>query len=513
MTARLVRVRPDTYVDSVLLMKAARLMNGQTGVEWSTAAMGTPANVEILAAEGFDAPELEDTAPNDLVFAVRADSNETAQAAIAAGEEALSAPAAAERSAGERRPRSLEEAVDSLPGANVALVSVPGAYAALETHKALSAGLHVLLFSDNVALAQEVELKSRARELGRLVMGPGAGTASLGGVGLGFANAVRPGGVGVIAAAGTGAQEVMSLLHQWGAGVADAVGVGGRDLLERVGGRMTRMAVRAMESDPRIEVLLLVSKPPSATVAAKLLGVLGAKPTIVAFLGLEEDLNVPEGVQVARTLEEAALLAIRTLGFAAPDLSQGLHERVSLAISDLPVERTTVHGLFSGGTLCYEAMVVISSRLGPVHSNAPLRNGWGLPAPAGSHVCLDLGDEEFTRGRPHPMIDPEARSELIREHGEDPATAAILIDVVLGYGSHEDPSSVLAPSCADVVSRAGAPAVVAYVLGTNDDPQGLERQRSQLEDAGCLLAPTGARAALMAAAVANRRPEYVKERP
>lgn len=513
MTARLVRVRPDTYADSVLLMKAARAMQGQEGVDWASAAMGTSANLGVVAAEGFDDTALSDVAPNDLVLALRADSEEAAASALDAGEAALSTQTAAEKPVGERRPRTMQEAVGSLPGANVALVSVPGGYAAMETHKALSAGLHVLLFSDNVSLAQEVELKSRANELGLLVMGPGAGTASLGGVGLGFANAIRPGSVGVIAAAGTGAQEVMTLLHRWGAGVADAVGVGGRDLSETVGGRMTWMAMRAMEADPRIDVLLLVSKPPSATVAAELLGALGAKPTVVAFIGLDEEIEVPDGVQVARTLEEAALLTVKVLGIAAPDPSQDLHELVAAAISNMPQERNTVRGLFSGGTLCYEAMVVISSRLGAVHSNVPLRDGWDLPGPPGSHVCLDLGEEEFTRGRPHPMIDPEARSELIRQHGEDPTTAVILLDVVLGYGAHEDPASVLAPPCADVVAGPSAPAVVAYVLGTDDDPQDLQRQRRQLEEAGCLLAPTGARAALMAAAVAARRPDYVKERP
>ncbi len=513
MTARLVRVRPDTYVDSVLLMTATRAMRGLEGVEWAAALMGTPANIETLAEEGFDDPALSGAEANDLVMVVRAPSAEAAEEAIAAGEDALSDRAAARGPALERHPRSLEEAAASLPGANVALVSVPGAYAALETHKALSAGLHVLLFSDNVSAAEETELKSRAEDLGLLVMGPGAGTAMLGGVGLGFANAVRAGSVGLVAAAGTGAQEVMTLLHRWGGGVASAIGVGGRDLSEEVGGRMTRVALAALHEDPAVEVVLLVSKPPSPAVAASLVRGLGPKPAVLALIGLQEDLPVPEGVRLARTLEEAVLLTVDALGLPAPDLAVGLEGRVAAAVEGMASDRTAVRGLFSGGTLCYESMVVLSGRLGPIHSNVPLRPEWRAPGPPGAHVCLDLGEEEYTRGRPHPMIDPETRSELILRDGSDPATAVVLIDVVLGYGAHADPASALAPACAEVASRGDGPAVVAYVLGTDGDPQGLEGQRRRLEEAGCLLAPTGARAALMAAAVASRRPEIVGDRP
>jgi FdrA protein len=172
-----------------------------------------------------------------------------------------------------------------------------------------------------------------------------------------------------------------------------------------------------------------------------------------------------------------------------------------------------VRGLFSGGTLCYESMVVLSARLGPVHSNTPLREGWGLPAPSGAHACLDMGEEEYTRGRPHPMIDPEARTEEIVRQGTDPATAVVLIDVVLGYGSHPDPASMLAPACSKVTASLDGPAFVAYVLGTGADPQGLGDQRRRLEEAGCIMAPTAARAALASAAIASRRPDLVRERP
>lgn len=507
------RVRPDTYVDSVLLMAASRAMRAAEGVEWAAAVMGTPANLKNLEGEGFSSGDLGGAGANDLVLAVRAGSEEQAGAALGDGEGSLQEGPPGAPGGEAKPPRTLERAAASLEGANVAIVSVPGEHAALEAHKALSRGLHVLLFSDNVSLDDEVSLKQRARELGLLVMGPGAGTAVLGGTGLGFANVVRPGKVGVVAAAGTGAQEVMSLADRWGAGVSHVVGVGGRDLSERVGGMMARSAVRALEEDPGTEVILVVSKPPAPEVASSLLADLGAKPTVVALVGLEDPPPAPEGVRICRSMEEAVAAAMEILDLGAPDRVEGLEDSVAGASARPRAGRRAVRGLFSGGTLCYEAMVVMTPRLGAVHSNVPLRDDWDLPAPPDAHVCLDLGEEEYTKGRPHPMIDPEPRAEMILEAGDDPACAVILIDVVLGYGAHEDPASVLAPACEQVTQKQGGPCVVAYVLGTEEDPQGYGSQRERFGAAGCLLAPTGARAALMAAALAAGKPELVRERP
>ncbi|MDQ6921597.1 MAG: protein FdrA, partial [Candidatus Dormibacteraeota bacterium] len=415
-----------------------------------------------------------------------------------------------------RRPRTLRDALATLPGANLALISVPGPYAALEAHKALSAGLHVLLFSDNVPVVAEVELKARAAQLGLFVMGPGAGTAMIGGIGLGFANVVMPGRVGIAAAAGTGAQELMCLLDSWGAGVSHVLGLGGRDLSAAVGGRTTTLALDTLEADGGTEVVVLVSKPPAPDVARALLDRPRGKPVVAALLGLDQRLgragsSDSAGVRICSTLESAAAAAVGLLGLPRPRPERGLGARATATMARLDSKRRTVRGLFSGGTLCHEAMLLLCQRLGPVHSNVPLRPEWALPAPPGAHVCLDLGEEEFTRGRPHPMIDPESRIDLLREAARDPATAVILVDLVLGYGSHPDPASVLAPACREICERLGSPAVVAYVLGTHRDPQNYSAQREQLERAGCVVAPTAARAALLAGAVAARRPEMAEE--
>ena len=514
------KVFKDAYVDSVLQLGATRAMRERDGVEWAAAAMGTPANLETLAGQGFD--DTSGATANDCFLAVVASDEDLLPGTLEAGEGALfsarggtAAACAVPGGAAPARPKSLDEAAATLAGANVAIVSVPGDYAALEAHKALSRGLHVLLFSDNVPLEEEIELKDHAAERGLLVMGPGAGTAMLGGTGLAFANATGNGDgeraktVGIVAAAGTGAQEAMSLLDRYGARVTTVIGVGGRDLSAAVGGRMAGRAVAALREDPGTDAVLLVSKPPDEDVAAAVVAEAGDMPLVAALIGLDTPIAVPPGVRLARTLEQGVLDTLDVIGLPRPDLGAGLVDSVTEACAGLGDGRRLVRGLFSGGTLCYEALVILSGLLGPIHSNTPLDKRYGLPAPDGAHVCLDLGEEEFTKGRPHPMIDPEARVELIRTEGARDDVAVVLLDVVLGHGSHPDPAGQLAPALTEIRDGGRGPAVVAYVLGTEGDAQGLEAQRATLRDIGCLVPPTAARAAYATAAIARRRPDVV----
>jgi FdrA protein len=506
--ARRVKVFNDRYVDSVLQMAATRAMLELDGVSWAAAAMATPANIEIFTGKGFDKADLGGASPNDLFIAVDAESDEDGDRAVEQGEGRLfSAPSGGGGQEEAQKPRTLNEAIDLQSGTNVAIISVPGDYAAFEAHKALSAGLHVLLFSDNVSVADEVDLKERATEVGRLVMGPGAGTAMLGGTGLGFANVVKPGRVGVIAAAGTGAQEAMTLLDRWGVGVSHVIGLGGRDLSDGVDGRMARLAVTAMREDPGTDAILLVSKPPAERVAKEVVKLAGDTPMVASMVGLKTKMDLPEGVTVVTTLEEGVVRTLEGLGKKPPDLTEGLSSDVKSAVDGLAEERTLVRGLFSGGTLCYESLVILSDILGPIWSNTPLDKKLKVPAPEGAHVFLDLGEEEYTKGRPHPMIDPEARIEWLREAAADDQLAVVLIDVVLGYGAHDDPAGQLAPVCAEIVSKGAR--VVAYVLGTDQDPQGYDKQRATLREVGCTVAATNARASLAAAAIALRKPELV----
>ncbi|MDN5747255.1 MAG: protein FdrA [Pseudonocardia sp.] len=510
-----VTVYRDTYLDSVVQLSGTRTMRAVDGVEWASAAMATPANLETLGSAGFDAADWDGAGAGDLFIAVRGESDEVVAEAVAAGEKAMFAPGSGGAADTARRSaRSVREACELAPDSSVAVVSVPGDYAALEAHQALTAGLHVLLFSDNVSVEAEVDLKERAAGLGLLLMGPGAGTAMLGGTCLGFANVVTPGPVAVVAAAGTGAQEAASLLDRWGVGVSHVIGLGGRDLSAAVGGIMARTALMALRDDDATEVVLLVSKPPDVDVARSVLAAASGKPVVAALIGLDPTeiyaggTDVPEGVTLAGSLETGVVRALESLGRTAPDPTDGLREAVAAAVAELPESRTLLRGLYSGGTLCYEALVILAGALGDVHSNTPVDSALGLPAPAGAHSCLDLGEEEYTLGRPHPMIDPEARLEWLRSDGADPDVAVIVLDVVLGHGSHPDPAGELAPVCADIIAG-GGPRIVVYVLGTDQDPQGFEAQRRVFTEAGCVVTDTAARAALAAAAIVRRDPDLV----
>lgn len=501
----LTRVFSDTYIDSVIALQGMRAMRELDGVQWATAFMTTPANLETLHSEGFDDDALSNAGANDFCLAVRAEDTGAADRALDAGQQAALSARASEAGPAQRSPRAVRLAATAQPESNVAIVSVPGEYATLVTFQALSAGLHVLLFSDNVPVADEVALKRYARSRGLFVMGPGAGTAMLAGTGLGFANVVRPGRVGVVAAAGTGAQEAMSLLDRWGAGVSQVIGVGGRDLSDQVGGEMAIAAIETLREDPGTDVVLLVSKPPAREVAKRVIAAAADMPLVATMLGLDEvGFEVPDNVKLAGTLESGVVATLRAVGLTVPDTAQLSGPSIDQARGRLSAGRTTVHGLFSGGTLCYESLVILARTLGPVYSNTPINPAWGLPAPAGSHQCLDLGEEEYTRGRPHPMIDAEARIEVLREHAADPSVAAIILDVVLGHGSNPDPGGALAPVCAEIMAE-GGPQVVAYVLGTEQDPQRLSSQRERLVAAGCIVTETAARASLAAAALASGR--------
>ena len=498
------RVVRDIYCDSLKLLVATGKMSEIDGVDWAGAVMGTAAGLERLSEAGVALSE--EVGANDLVLAVVISEGASAESALEAGAKAAFEGSESRSSSGpsERAPRTIDDAVAQLDGADVAIVSVPGAYAALEAHHALSNGLHVLLFSDNVPLNEERELKERARDLGLLVMGPGAGTAVMSGTGLGFANAVARGPVGVVAAAGTGAQEVATLLSRWGVGVSHVIGVGGRDLSTDIGGMMAVEALRALDADPDTRAILIVSKPPDSAVAEDVLAACGSTPAVATFLGLR-GVDAPETVEFAPTLELGAMRAAALVGAEPVVVNHDVRDWVASRISSLADQRRTVRGYFSGGTLCYEAQLIVSEHLGKVYSNEPLDHDLHVPAPAGSNVLLDLGAEEYTEGRPHPMIDPSARIEVMRAGARDPEVAAVLLDVVLGYGAHEDPAGELVPVCEEIMAD-GGPLVVAYVLGSVHDPQRYDEQRAKLESVGCLVTESSARAAYAAAAIAKRQP-------
>ena len=479
-----VKVIANRYADSVKLMGIARGLRERDGVEGCEMGMGTAANLEALQARGV---EVSGAGPSDLIVAVDADGAEVAHDTLQAAEEELSSGGARSASgarADREPPRSLVSARRRLSDPNVALISVAGEYATLEAHRALSAGMHVFLFSDHVSLHDELELKQRGEELGLLVMGPGCGTAMLGNVGLGFANVVMTGPVGIVAAAGTGAQESACLLDAAGVGVSQIVGVGGRDLSADIGGIMFRQAMRMLAADDETETLLLVSKPPAPAVVASLADDLPAgKRVVAAFVGWDGGGEAP--FEIHDTLEAAARAAA---GTDPADLSE-----LEAAV-DAARERsagTRVLGLFSGGSLAHEAVTLLEPELGPLEGNV----GHGSDERNGGHAVLDLGEEEYTQGRPHPMVDLDVRLGFLQEAAEDESVGCVLLDVVLGHGGHVDPASGLSDAIAAAAKNA---VVLARVCGTAGDPQDAARQTKILRDAGAIVAPSNAAATRLA---------------
>jgi FdrA protein len=506
--AGLVLVRRDSYHDSVLLMRVSQALKSLPGVVDATVAMGTPHNRELLGAQGYGGAELESAGANDLLIVVRG-ADAAAERGLAEAVEAelarqLAPPADAGGEA-EARPASLAAALRVHPAANVALISVPGEYAAREARRALGLGLHVLLFSDNVALEDEIALKREAVARGLLMMGPDCGTAILDGRPLAFANAVRRGPIGIVGAAGTGIQEVSSLIHRLGGGVSQAIGTGGRDLSEAVGGLMVLFGIEALAADRATQVIVAISKPPAPAIAGKVVAALAraGKPAVVHFVGAPpRDGEVAPGVRSADSLAAAARVACRLAGLDVPDADAAPDvARVKALARQLP-RGAALKALFCGGTTGQEALALLGRAGVAVRSNLHKHGDLkveGLDAVRG-HALLDLGDDVFTRGRPHPMIEPLLRNERLAVEMADPAAALLLFDCVIGYGSHDDPAAVLADGVAE--ARRTRPVVaIASVTGTDDDPQDFRAQVRTLEAAGVIVEPDNRSAAALAAAV------------
>ncbi len=514
------KVKPGEYFDSVTLMLAGRDLSGLPGVIDAAVVMGTRENLAILEASGLLCPEFAAAGDTDLLLAVKAGDEAAAARALDAAEKRLaerkSKPAGP---AGTASARSLEGALKLQPGSRLALISVAGRYAAAEAWKALDRGLHVMLFSDNVSLESEIALKRAARERGLLVMGPDCGTAIVNGVPLGFANAVAQGSVGIVAAAGTGLQEVSVLVSNAGAGISQALGTGGRDVKQDVGGLMFVEALRALADDPATAVILLVSKPPHPAalepIAAACRNI--RKPVVSIFLGAPPETAGAFSTHAAATLEEAALVAARIAreGVAAAKDSAAIVRRELKARNasireeadglarGLTSGRKYLRGLFSGGTFCSEAQLVLTGTLSGLWSNAPAGNAQKLEDALHSrqNTLVDLGEDEFTVGRPHPMIDYDLRLRRMKAEIHDPETAVILLDVVLGYGSHPDPAGELVPL---IRAAAGQIRVICSVTGTDRDPQNRSRVAEALEAAGARIMPSNAAAARLAGAVCSR---------
>lgn len=516
------KVRPKTYQDSIRLMQISDTLSNLDRVSQSIVAMGTDANKRVLAEINLLTEEVRAANSNDLMIVIEAESQDAAEEALTEADMLL-AKGQQVAQAGEQHIslRTLAAARAHLEGINLAVISVAGQYAPLEAAKALQAGMHVFLFSDNVSLNDELVLKQLATSKGLLMMGPGCGTAIINGVALAFANVVERGAVGIAAASGTGLQELTSLITRGGVGISQAIGVGGRDLSENIGGLMMRQALTMLASDPQTELIVVLSKPPHPAVRDSVLDMAqsSGKPVIVNFLG-DQITGKQDNLVFTGSIEDTARAVLNELGGNVHPLGNtgpsAFAQIASAERARLAPDQKYLRGLFSGGSLCDESMEILNATLPGVYSNIPLNEDYRLASgfESRANTCVDMGEEEFTEGRPHPMIDLRLRQERIMKEAADPEVAVILLDVVIGYGAHDNPGGELAGTikkAKQVASDQGRYlTVIAHVCGTEGDPQGLSRQESLLREAGVIVMPTNAQAAHLAAHVAQGLDESLR---
>ena len=497
-------IKSNAYFDSVTLMLFSSHLNAIEGVEEAAVMMGTDHNKELMLASGLlTEDQLPKITGNDLVIGIKAATQAAVDEALKVLTEQFENKTKSSGSS-EVVVRSVEAAVKHDPNLNFAVVSIPGRFAKPEAMKCLKNNMHVLLFSDNVSLEDENELKDYAVEHGLLMMGPDCGTAIVNGVALGFANVVKRGSIGIVAASGTGAQEVSVLIDKLGGGISQLLGTGGRDVKESVGGKMMLLALEALAADSQTKVIGIVSKPPYKSVMKKILAKLETidKPVVACFLGGDNSL-----------FEETNIIACETLEATATQLVK--HEKGSeTRFADLPevpsvqLDGKYIRGLYTGGTLAYESMLLLQKEVGDVYANIAIDPKFALPDVEVSqyHAIVDMGEDYFTDGMPHPMIDPRLRSERIKKEVADPETAVLLLDCVLGYGSHPDPAGALV-SAIESAKKAYPNRKVHYVAsvcGTDSDPQNGVAQREKLVAAGVTVLPTNAQAAAYAAALLKK---------
>nr|WP_202395600.1 acyl-CoA synthetase FdrA [Virgibacillus halodenitrificans] len=481
-------IKKNSYQDSINLMLLTNAVSSMDGLNKVQIMMATPSNKDIFKDAGLHTEELEAAESNDMAIVIDTQNESKVDEVLEKVDQYLKDQSISNSGSGLETVRTWDRAKNTLPNANMAMISVPGQYAAEEADKALDMGLHVFLFSDNVPMEDEVRLKKKAHEKGLLVMGPDCGTGILDGVPMAFANVVNKGKIGIVGASGTGIQEVSTIIDRMGEGVSHAIGTGGRDLKDPVGAITMMDGIRALENHNQTDIIAIISKPPAKEVRNEVVELLHSlsKPVVTIFLGEKPEQH--EGnVYQAYTLAETAKIAV--------DLAKGNEIKEDYNAGDYAVEgtelqegQTGIKGLFSGGTLASEAAVLISDALG---LGSAITNEDGYVLKRDGHEVVDLGDDKYTQGKPHPMIDPETRAKFIAQAAEDEKTGVILLDFVLGYGSHEDMASALLPSIEKAVNHAKTQGrklhVVASVCGTKNDPQDYEGHINRLKDAGIIV--------------------------
>lgn len=497
-------LKKGSFQDSVSLMLISRKLSEHPDVEEISVMMGTPANKELLNATGFWDVLFDEATPNDICISIKAQTNDSGIIKVISGEleKALADLAKNQGGSGKRIPkaRRWESAKEKLPNSNLLLVSIAGEYAAELTEQALDDNKNVMIFSDNVSVADEKRLKQKAVDKDLIVMGPDCGTSILAGAPLAFANVLPKGMIGIAGASGTGIQELTSQIALLDEGITHAIGLGGRDLSIEIGGISALKALEMLANDENTKVIAFVSKPPAEEVRVKILSAMKAihKPVVALFLGSKITSAQDGNVYLTNTIDQAARLAVQLAHV----------EEYFVELPQSPNKK--IAGLYTGGTLASEMALILADKLG-VETDAKHEKGTMLNA--AGHLIIDLGDDFYTVGRPHPMIDPSTREEYIAKLANQPEVGVLLVDLVIGYGAQSDPATSLANAINKLRSKRKEPlAVIATVTGTEQDPQGRSAQIEILKNADICVANNLPEAALLAVSLITPRVQAKSEK-
>lgn len=504
-------VKKGSYQDSVVLMLLTNKISSLEGVNKVSIMMGTPANKDIFKAGGMETPELMAASSNDMVMVIDSDLENIEEIVLRETDDFLNNQSAKAKTGKEDKTvKSWEQALNQLPDANLAVISIAGAYAAMEADRALDENLNVFMFSDNVSLEDEVRLKEKAHEKGLLVMGPDCGTGIIHGTPIAFANYVDKGKIGIIGASGTGIQELTTIIDRLGEGVSNAIGTGGRDLNAAVGGITMLDAINVLEQDPSVEVMIIASKPPAKQVRDKIVKRLESieKPVVTLFLGEKPETHEKDFYH-AYTLDEAARIAVKLVRNESIEFEDTLIEHDDKFEKE---DNKTIKAYYSGGTLAYEAAILLKDTL-KLSAGSEVKEGYILNVQG--HEVIDLGDDKYTQGKPHPMIDASTRIEYMKEAANDKSTGVILFDIVLGYGSHEDMAGELSKGIKALQEKAKAENrklfFVTTICGTKKDKQGFDAQKKQMEDLGVIVCESNKIAVEMAMYLIGHKYEELKK--
>lgn len=480
-------IKENTYQDSIVLMLLSNKLSAIEGVNKVSVMMGTPANKDIFKSSGLGTEELEKAGANDIAIVIDTDDEAKVKEVEAEVEASLKGDKEAAESSKSKEAINWKRALELANKPNLALISIPATYAAMEAETALKNDLNVFMFSDNVPKEDEVRLKQLAQEKGLMVMGPDCGTGIIHGIPLAFTNMVKHGEIGVVGASGTGIQEVTTIIDRLGLGVTNAIGTGGRDLSTEVGAITMIDSIKALSQDPKVKVITVVSKPPAKEVQEKVMNVLRniEKPVVTLFLGAKPTYD-EANIYNAFTLEETAVVSTQLVKGEKPSYTPDALTNIETNFKESQVG---IKGYYSGGTLAYEAAFLIEDAF-----DEPSEKAEGYTLKTKHHEVIDLGDDMYTQGKPHPMIDPEIRVNKLKVSGEDPETAVIMLDNVIGYGSHDDMASQLAPAITEVIETASKDGrdikILATVIGTEQDYQGYQKQIDTLKAAGAIICET-----------------------